>query len=260
MTPLAIILVLLLGASVALSVATWRRARRLERRLAGAVAELERLQTAFGRFAPIKVVDEIVERGVSRDAQIREVTVLFADLQGFTRMSEGLSPEALVEILNGYLAAMSRAITRHNGHVSKFLGDGILALFGAVTINPWQARDAVDASLAMRAALADYNRTLAAAGRPTLRFGIGIHRGPVVAGIIGSHELVEYTVIGDTVNLASRVESLTRTHGVDVLITESVRDALGDRYPLVAMPPASVKGKAEPVLTWTIAAAPEGTR
>lgn len=254
MTPTEITLALVALAATGGSAMAWRRSRRLQRRLAGAVAELEHLQTAFGRFAPIRVVDEIVAQGVSRSAERREVTVLFADLQDFTKMSEGLDPEALVNVLNGYFAEMSRAITRHNGHVSKFLGDGILALFGAVTLNPWQARDAVDAALAMRAALAEYNAQLAGAGRPTLRFGVGIHCGPVVAGVLGSHELLEYTVIGDTVNLAARVESLTRAHGVDILLTASVREALVDRYPFVALPPASVKGKSEPVPTWTIAA------
>src|SRR5205823_2576867 len=119
-----------------------------------------------------------------------------------------------------------RLEAEHRGHVSKFLGDGILALFGALEANPWQTNDAIHAALAMRGALADYNATLVAAGRPALEMGVGVHRGPVVAGLIGSEGLMEYGVIGRTVNVASRVERLTRTHGVDILITEAARAAL----------------------------------
>lgn len=233
-------------------VAVTRGERRLRRRLTGALGELEHLQTAFAKFAPLTVVDQIVSQGVSSQAEKREVTVLFADLQGFTKMSEKLDPSDLVEILNGYFTAMSQAIGSHNGHVSKFIGDGILALFGAVIVNPWQAKDAVDAALAMRRALAEYNVRLAAAGRPQLAIGVGIHRGTVVAGLIGSHLLVEYTVIGDVVNLASRVESLTRTHGVDILVTTEVRVALDASYRLREMPAVAVKGKSEPVVTFAV--------
>jgi class 3 adenylate cyclase len=114
---------------------------------------------------------------------------------------------------------MSRAIAEHRGHISKFTGDGILALFGVLEPNPWQADDAVRAALAMRDALEEYNKELALAGQPALRVGIGLHRGVAVAGVIGSEELVEFTVIGSTVNLASRVEHLTRRHAADILIT-----------------------------------------
>jgi adenylate cyclase len=180
------------------------------------------------------------------------VTILFADLKGFTPLAERLDAAVLVRILNGYFERMSRAIAEHSGHVSKFIGDGILAVFGALESNPWQANDAVHAALAMRATLADYNVTLRAEGLPPLAMGIGVHRGPVVAGVTGSADLVEYGLFGATVNLAARVENLTRALDVDVLVTEAVRAVLDRRFRVRAMPPSAVRGIAEPVPTWAV--------
>jgi len=238
----------------ALAVALWRsRAREAELRriCARSSEELERLQSSFARFVPPAIVDDIVT-GASVAPEKREVTVLFADLKGFTAMSDRLDPADLMRVLNGYIGEMSHAIAAHRGHVSKFMGDGIMALFGAPEPNPWQARDAVEAELAMRAALVAYNATLANQGVPPLAFGVGIHCGLVVAGVIGSRELVEFTVIGDTVNVASRIESMTRTHGVDILITDAVKERLDARIRLRAMPPTPVKGKPEPIATWAV--------
>jgi class 3 adenylate cyclase len=244
-----------LVAVAALVLVAWR-ARRvttdLERRLAGARRELQALQAAFARFVPARVVDEIVADGISTHTEKKDVTVLFADLKGFTALSEAMAPADLVTVLNGYLQCMSAVIVEHRGHVSELIGDGILALFGALETNPWQTNDAVHAALAMRAALADYNATLAAAGHPPLALSIGIHRGPVVAGVIGSAGMLKYGVIGLTVNLAARVESLTRTHAVDVLVTDATRAALDHRFRLRALPSVAVKGIAEPVATFAV--------
>lgn len=245
-------LVLVAAAGLAAAGWWWRTAADRERRLRAALGELERLQHAFGRFAPAAVVDRIAAQGVSTAPETKEITVLFADLRDFTALTERMEAAQLVRILNGYLEAMSRAIDAHRGHVGKFIGDGILALFGALEPNPWQTDDAVAAALAMRAALAEYNARLAAEGQPALRNGIGIHRGPVVAGVLGTASLLEYGVIGATVNLAARTERLTRTHGADVLVTAAVRAHLDPRYRLQALPPVAVKGIAEPVATWAV--------
>ena len=231
---------------------TRRTVAALEERLAAAAGELESLQQAFARFAPSEVVEDIIAQGVSTRSEKKEVTVLFADLKGFTTLAERLDPDVLVRVLNGYFARTSRAITDHRGHVAKFIGDGILALFGALEANPWQTNDAAHAALAMRRALADYNATLAADGLPALAMGVGIHRGTVVAGVIGSAELIEYGVIGSPVNLAARVQELTRAHAVDVLVTAAVRDALDPRFTLHAMPPLEVKGLPAPVATFAV--------
>ena len=231
---------------------TRRRIAVLETRLADAAHELELLQRAFSRFAPAAVVEDVIAQGVSTRSAKKDVTVLFADLKDFTPLAERLDPEILVRILNDYFERMTRAIDAHRGHVAKFIGDGLLALFGALEPNPWQASDAVHAALAMRAGLAELNARLDLDGLAPLAAGIGIHRGVVVAGVIGSAELMEYGVIGSTVNVAARVERLTRLHGVDILITDAVRTALDDRFEVRPMPPADVKGVAAPVPTFAV--------
>jgi adenylate cyclase len=228
------------------------RLRRSERRMGAAQAELERLQKAFGRFVPAEVAEDVAIRGIDRRGQLLEVTVLFADLQEFTQLSEQLAPAALVEVLNGYFEAMSAAISSHHGHVGKFIGDGLMAFFGALEANPWANNDAAHAALAMRAALAQYNEVLVARGCPPLRFGVGIHRGAAIAGFIGSQELVEYTLIGDTVNTAARIEALTRKHGTDILLTPEARVGIDARLRLTERPPVLVKGKREPIVTFAL--------
>jgi len=226
--------------------------RRLRRRLDGAAAELQRLQTSFGRFAPNPVIEGILARGTPSDAQRREVTVLFADLVGFTALSEALDPEVLVTVLNDYFGRMSRVIGEHSGHVAKFIGDGLMAVFGAFDPNPWQANDSVHAALAMQQALAGYNAELTGRGLPLLQVGIGIHCGSAIAGVIGSAELLEFTVVGSTVNLAARVERLTRELDGNVLITESVRTLLDPRFILDPLAPQRVRGVAEAVTTYAV--------
>lgn len=245
----------LLALSVVLGLLLWRtrrEVRRLNQRLEKASMTLQQLQLSFSRFAPQEIVERVIARGIGKTAEKKEVTVLFADLVGFTAMSESLDPDVLCDLLNGYFARMSRAITEHQGHVSKFIGDGILALFGALGPNPWQADDAVDAALAMRLALAAYNSELEGRGLPALHIGIGIHRGVAVAGVVGSDELMEFTVIGSAVNLAARVEHLTRHHGVDVLVTPAVRDVIDSRFALRELPPALAPGVSEPVVTYAV--------
>jgi adenylate cyclase len=252
MTALAVAL----GVALALALVGLLFARRgrsaYARALARATEDLERLQTAFGRFAPEEVVEQIAARGVAQAATEREVTVLFADLKGFTPLAGMLGPAKVVDLLNGWFREMTAAIAAHNGHVAKFLGDGLMALFGALERNPWQARDALLASLAMRDALVRYNTSLAARGLPTLSFGVGIHRGPAIAGVIGSSEWMEYTVVGDTVNVASRIQDLTRVHDVDILVSEEMRAALDGAFRLRELPLAPVRGKAEPIRTYAV--------
>jgi adenylate cyclase len=241
----------------ALGLVAWRqreRARELERRLAHESRELETLQQSFARFAPSEVVESIIAQGISIRSETKEITVLFADLKGFTPLAETLDPGELVALLNGYFAAMGEVVAAHRGHLAKFIGDGFLALFGALEPNPWQTNDAVHAALAMRAALASYNARLRAEGRPGLAAGVGIHRGPVVAGVLGNAALMEYGVIGRAVNVASRVEGLTRVHGVDVLVTGAVRERLDGRFHLREMPAVEVKGLPEPLVTFAVEA------
>jgi adenylate cyclase len=233
-----------------------RRAADLQLQLDAAAIELQHLQEACSRLAPAGVVQRLVAGGPGAEsetaAERKVVTALFADLVGYTAMSERLEPAVLARVLNGYFQRASDAIHEHRGHVSTFLGDGILAYFGAVQPNPWQCDDAVRAALAMRAAINDYNAELTREGLPPLGLGIGIHRGPGLAGMIGSRERKEYGFVGRTVNLAARVQSLTRVHGVDILVTEAIREHLDPRFVLVPMPAETVKGIAEPVVTYAV--------
>jgi class 3 adenylate cyclase len=230
-----------------------REVAGLRRRLEVATRELERLQRAFQRFAPSDVVEEIIAQGLASRGERREATVLFADLVGYTQLSEQVDPSVLVRILNGWFERASRSIVDHRGRVSTFVGDAILALFGALEPNPWQCDDAVHAALALREAVAAYGHDLEAEGLPPLSLGVGIHRGVGVAGLVGSHAKVEFTVIGRATNLAARVQGLTRELGVDILVTRPVRDALDPRFSLRALPSAEVKGIAEPVEIFAVA-------
>jgi class 3 adenylate cyclase len=214
--------------------------------------DLQTLQRAFHQFAPQRVVEEVIKSGASISGETREVTVLFADIVEFTALSETLEPETLVRILNGYFEATCTAVTHHGGHIAKFLGDGILAIFGAPENNPWQSLDAVIAALSMRKAVNEYNEQLARQALPKLDVRVGVHRGNVVAGVVGSKENLEYTVIGDVVNTAARIESLTRKHGVDILISAEVRRALDSRFHVRALPPERVKGKTEAIVAFAV--------
>ena len=229
-----------------------REASRLRARLESASEELQHLQAAFSLFAPEDIVDRIASSGVPTRGERKEVTALFADLVAFTALSEAVEPSTLVRILNGYFQLTSHAVTQHRGHVSTFIGDGVLALFGAHQPNPWQGDDAVHAALAMRQALERYNQELEAEGLPRLSVGVGIHRGVGVAGVVGSDHLKEFAVVGRVVNLASRVQQLTRTHQVDILVTHDVQKTLDSRFALRQLPASELKGIAEPVVTFAV--------
>ena len=249
----------LLLAIAALALVLSRQRHRqaaLQLQLEATAAELQQLQSACARLAPAGVVHRLVADGPAAatqpTAERKVATALFSDLVGFTALSEQLEPPVLARMLNGYFQRMSDAVHEHRGHVSTFLGDGILAYFGAVHPNAWQCDDAVRAALAMRESLRDYNAELAREGLPQLALGIGIHRGPGLAGLIGSRERMEFGFVGRTVNLAARVQSLTRVHQVDILVTEALRTELDTCFELEPMPPESVKGIAEPVVTYAV--------
>jgi adenylate cyclase len=240
---------------LALTIALWRAraaSARLLRRLEAKSRDLQNLQLSFSRFAPDEVIERVISDGVVSSGEKKEVTVLFADLVGFTALSEEVDPSLLVRILNGYFERMSGAISRHRGHVSTFIGDGILALFGALAPNPWQGDDAVRAVLAMRSELADYNRELAAEGLPELSVGVGLHRGSGVAGLVGSKELMEFAFVGRTVNVAARVQDLTRQHPTDVILTEALKRTLDPRIALRELPAAEVRGVSEPIRIYAL--------
>jgi class 3 adenylate cyclase len=249
---LVVVVVALAGALVWALRRQSHRSTILRAQIEAAAKELQQLQEACARLAPAGVVQKLVADGADHSPERKVVTALFSDLVGYTAMSERLEPAVLARVLNGYFQRMSDAIHEHRGHIATFVGDGILAYFGALQPNPWQCDDAVRAALAMRAAIRDYNKELVDEGLPPLAVGIGIHRGPGLAGLVGSRERMEYAFVGRTVNLAARVQTLTRVHQVDILVTEAVRESLDPRFVLALMPPEPVKGIVEPVVTYAV--------
>ncbi len=239
-------------ALVAAVAALRRTCAVLRRRVEHDSQELQRLQLSFARFAPPVLVERIASDGVVAGGDRRDVTVMFADIRGFTQLSEKLDPGVVIEMLDGYFGEMSGVIRSHHGHVTRIMGDGIMSVFGALERNPWQVQDAVEAAVEMRAALGRYNAKLRELGRPELRFGIGIHCGSAVAGLLGGAGLLEFTVIGDAVNVAARVEALTRDLERDILVTEDVRGHLDGRFRMDPMPALPIKGKAHPIATWAV--------
>ncbi len=166
--------------------------------------------------------------GQAMAADNRELTVLFCDLRGFTSLSEGLAPDALRELLNLYFSRATEVIHAHGGTLDKFIGDAVMAFWGAPQAQPDHARRAVEAALALAASLPALNVELAARGLPTLRLGVGLATGVACVGDLGSRLRRSYTAVGDTVNLAARLEALTRELGVDVLVADSARAACGE--------------------------------
>lgn len=240
---ISVVSIAIFGAIAFMLIKQMNRVRQLETLMTHTNAKLERLQLNFGRFTPEEVIEHLTDPDGSYRPNKRVVTVLFADLQGFTRMCEDLDPEEIVSILNGYFMRMGKVITRNHGQITEMLGDGFLALFGALRNNPWQVQDAVNAALEMRRVLDEYNRELLAKGYDELKFGVGIHRGEVLAGVIGNLDLSKFGVVGDAINTAARIEGLTRHHRVDLLISDEVMSQLDERFDVVAMPATKVKGK-----------------
>ena len=210
----------------------------------------QRLRTSgmFKRFLDPRVVSNLIEQGeidYRNSAEAREVTVLFSDIRGFTALSEVSTPEDIVAMLNGYFSRQVEVIFRHKGTLDKFIGDAIMAFWGAPVAAQDHARQAVAAALEMSSALEELRGQLGVLGE-TLEIGIGIHTGRAVVGFIGSSDRLDYTAIGDTVNLASRIEGMTK--GISrVLVSEATRDAVGDAYDWRDCGSHQVKGREKPV-------------
>ncbi len=217
--------------------------------MSAGLAERDRVRDLLDKNVSPEVAARLLRDGHALGGEEREVTVLFADLRGFTTLAEGMPAPELVALLNRYLDRMSAALEAEGGVIDKYIGDEIMALFGAPVAAPDGADRAVRAALGMRSALAAFNRELAAEGRPALAFGVGINTARVVAGNIGSRRRLNYSVIGDGVNLAARLQPLTRRaeFAADIIVSETTRAALGGRYSLRPLGVVEVKGKAEAV-------------
>jgi adenylate cyclase len=209
----------------------------------------DRVTNLFGQHVSPEVVERLLLEGTSAESDIRQVAVMFVDFRSFTAGARSRSPQDVVDRLDGAFAVLVDILDRHGGIVNKFLGDGFLALFGA----PFEAEDpahrAVAAGREMIAAMVKINKD----SSWPLRIGIGIHFGEVVAGNIGSPRRKEYTVIGDTVNFASRLEALNKDFNSQLLISSSVRDVLGDDgRDAVSLGEVPIRGYDKPMSIWQL--------
>lgn len=203
------------------------------------------LKQAFGGHVSPVVMKEILAGNVHLGAGKRQrICVLFADIRGFTTRSEQTTPEAIIELLNGYFAQMTDAIHKHGGVVDKFIGDGIMAFFGAPQVLEHPERKALEAAQEMLLRLHRYNQSLIERGVEPIAIGIGIHAGEVILGYIGSEARHEYTAIGDTVNAASRLEGMTKTLCYPVVCSAAVVEAVPGSAELVDLGEQSVRGHA----------------
>jgi adenylate cyclase len=208
----------------------------------------------LSRFLPKQIVDRVLSLDDTALLPMkREVTVLFSDIRDFTSLSEKMDPKALLDLLDFYFGHMSQIVKGREGIVNKFIGDGMLCFWGVPEKLEAHADAAVQAALDMRKKLEEINAQRTVAGEAPLRIGIGIHTGVVAAGMLGGQE---YTVIGDAVNLASRIEGLTKVHQTDILVSETTWKQLGDKYPGTRCAEEWVKGREESVTVYALAPAP----
>jgi adenylate cyclase len=211
--------------------------------------EKRQMKKLFGQYVSRDVFDQLVAdpSRARLGGHRRQMTVLFSDIRGFTSVTERGQPEEIVAMLNQYFTRMVEIVFRHKGTLDKFVGDMVMALFGAPLDDSAHADHAVEAALDMIDALHELNARWQAEGREALDIGIGINTGPMIAGNIGSEAIMSSTVIGDAVNLGSRLESLNKQYGTRIIISESTRAALTGRYLIRPLGEVVVKGKTEPV-------------
>jgi len=236
-------MLMLTGVAAAIVARTLRQ--QFENSVAAAAAR-DRVTNLFGQHVSPVVVEQLLDAEVG--SAKRTVCVMFLDIRGFTAMTRTRSADETVTLLNDFFAGMIEIVDRNHGFINKFLGDGFLALFGAALPDPASAANALNAGRAMLLAVDDWNRTHP--GR-ALKVGIGIHIGEAVTGSIGSPRRKEYTAIGDTVNLAARLEQLTKETGARLLLSDPVRAAAAasDAVDLGALP---IRGYDEPVRVWKL--------
>ena len=223
--------------------------------MAGGLAERQRLMTTFTKFVNKDIAEKAASGQLTLGGEDKNATVFFSDIRSFTAMSEKMTAPEVVEFLNDYFTRMVDCVNKTNGIVDKFIGDAVMAVWGAATTNGSPEEDAwaaVKAALMMRIALYHFNENQIKHGRNPIKIGCGINSGPIVAGQIGSEDHMNYTVIGDTVNLASRTEALNKPFATDILITENTYLLIKDKIIAEEMPGVHVKGKTDPIKMYAV--------
>lgn len=204
--------------------------------------ERDKIKNIFTKFHGSVITDTLMDQEDLRKGKTCEAVVFFSDIRGFTDFSQSRAPEEVVSMLNSYFEVMVGIINKHGGVVDKFVGDAIMAVWGAPNSTPEDAKNAVLACLEMRKALAEFNEKRIEEGHSPIMMGMGLHAGPVVSGTIGSNDRLEYTVIGNTVNTASRIESSTKAFGTDLLVSEEVVRRTEDMFLVSFAGSTKVKG------------------
>ena len=203
----------------------------------------EKLRQTFGLHVGRRAAEQILARDPGLSGVEEEITVMFVDMRSWTARTSVSVPSDVVEVMNDFFRVTVRVVEEeHRGMVNKYLGDGFMAIFGAGDSGSNHADDAVAAGREILAAVKKLNEDLAAKGRAPIQIGIGIHCGPAIVGSIGSPQRLEFTAIGNTVNIASRVEGLTKARGKPLLVTAAVRDRSGDSFSFEELPPQEVRG------------------
>ncbi|MDX1515089.1 MAG: adenylate/guanylate cyclase domain-containing protein, partial [Gammaproteobacteria bacterium] len=257
---------LLLGSIIGVNLAAWKYANLAFPLTEGVLAILalflfnmswgffvesrgkRQLASRFGQYVPPELVNEmsVDPDAFTMDTRSRNLTVLFSDVRNFTSISEGLSPQELSDLMNAYLSPMTRIIYDHRGTIDKYMGDAIMAFWGSPLADPEHARHALEAAMAMSKRLRELREEFVARGWPAVRIGVGINTGMMNVGNMGSQYRVAYTVMGDAVNLGSRLEGLTKEYGVEIIVSESTKAAVPE-YAYRELDRVRVKGKDEPV-------------
>ena len=219
------------------------------------LAERERVKETFGKFVNREIAERALKGSLELGGTRKTATIFFSDIRSFTAISENLAPEAVVEFLNAYMTRMVYCIEATGGVVDKFIGDAIMAVWGA-PVSSGSPRDdalqAINAMLMMRESLMEFNLERGGPDKPIIRIGCGVNTGPCLAGQIGSLQRMEYTVIGDAVNLASRIEALNKAFGTDILISQNTYDLVKDMVTVKKMPAIKVKGKTGQLFIYSV--------
>jgi len=208
----------------------------------------------FRTFATAEVAEELLKSGFALGGKHVEASAMFADIRSFTTLSESYDPAVIIELLNDYFALMFDAISGHGGTLNQMIGDGLMAVFGAPVPHPDSRERAVRAALEMLDNLAAFNEQQKVQGRPEIRIGVGIASGVMIAGYTGTQHRATYTCVGDTVNLAARIEAHTKVAGQPILIDENTRLGLPDSLAVAALGPVQFKGKQQLVNVFSVTA------
>ena len=214
--------------------------------------ETEEIKESFGKYISQDIRDEILSGKVSLDGEMKRATMLFSDLRNFTPFVESTHPKQVVQIMNQYFSEMAEAIKENRGLILQYVGDEIEAVFGAPVAYDDHPDMAIQAALHMKERLEILNQKFLEKGVAPIQHGIGIHTGAVLAGIIGSKERSSYALVGDTVNLASRIQGLTKNLSCDIILSQTTHDLITGSYQMEQLPAMQVKGKSQKIMVYKL--------